>query len=164
MRGLAKTELRRLFCYNPLSGTLMWRVSPSNNIKIGRVAGRIIRRDKRRYRKIEVHRRQYRAHRLAFLYMRGFWPQEVDHKDGDGLNNSWRNLRECTRSQNLANRGPTKNNKLGIKGVTLRESGRYQAQIRVRGTKIYLGHHDTSKAAVRAYRKAARKHFGQFAS
>jgi len=99
--------------------------------------------------------------------MRGYWPQnQMDHKDGNGLNNRWSNLRECSRSQNGANRqGPQKNNKLGIKGVGLHvKSGKYHARIRVHGKQIHLGYYDTSEAAACAYQKAAKKHFGEFAS
>ena len=102
------------------------------------------------------------AHRLAFLYMTGaFPPAEVDHINGDKVDNRWCNLRPATRSQNSANR-PTKN-RLGMKGVKARKNGRFEADIRVKGRKVYLGTFDTIAEAAAAYEKAANDVFGDFA-
>ena len=46
----------------------------------------------------------YRAHRLAFLYMKGYIPKLIDHKDRNGLNNKWNNLREANKSTNGADK------------------------------------------------------------
>lgn len=163
---ITQAELRRVLCYNPFSGNFMWRVSMSSRAEIGNISGTTawFGPNRRPYRFIRIHGRRYRAHRLVFLYIRGRWPREIDHKDRDGLNNRWLNLRECTHSQNVANRGPTKNNKLGIKGVYYHTCGRYHARIRMSGKHISLGLFDTPGAAGRAYRRAAKKHFGEFAS
>ncbi len=160
-----QAEIRRLLCYNPLSGNFMWKVSPNNRIHIGDLAGTILRdRNGRLYRRIRVNRHKYMSHRLAFLYIRGYWPLLIDHKDGDGLNNCWLNLRECTNAQNLANRGPNKNNKLGIKGVSQIESGKYLVQIGFNNKRIFLGKYKNLSSATCAYQKAAKKYFGEFAS
>ena len=141
----------------------MWRVSLNRRIKVGSRAGSVVRdRRGRSYTHIKIHGQSYLAHRLAFLYMKGYWPHEIDHENGNGLNNHWLNLRECTHSQNVANQGPRKDNKLGIKGVSLYKNGRYQAQININGKRIHLGYYDTPEAAARAYKKAAEKHYGVF--
>ena len=165
MKKLTQAELRRVLCYNPLSGNFMWRISPRPNIKKGSIAGSISGPKRSLYIHIFIHGYAYKAHRLAFLYIRGCWPRDqVDHKDKDGLNNRWLNLREATQSQNKANSGPHKNNKLGIKGVHRRTNGKYRVKISVRGKRYYLGQYETLEAAARAYRNAARKHFKEFAS
>lgn len=166
-RDLTKAELRRLLCYNPFSGNFRWRVSSSNRIHVGDIAGtiRIKRRFGRKVLAIRINGVQYYTHRLAFLYMRGHWPHnEIDHRDGNGTNNRWLNLREATHSQNQANCGPQKNNKLGIKRVCYDgKRKKYQARIMVRGQRMYLGSFNSIDEASKAYQQAANKYFGEFA-
>lgn len=144
----------------------MWREVPSHSrVRVGHLAGSVKYIRKQPYRQIGIRGWVYSAHRLAFLYMRGYLPyDQMDHKDRNGLNNRWLNLRECTHAQNQANRRVGKNNKLGVKGVSRRPSGRYRAKIWVGNRRISLGNYNTLEMAAHAYRKAARKHFGEFAS
>ena len=118
---------------------------------------------------IKITGRSYSVPRLVWLHVNGRWPiEEVDHKDGDWSNDSASNLRECTHSQNQMNKGPMRNNKLGIKGVGYREErlGRkkFYAQIKIPGTKItkHLGWHATAEEAAHAYREVARQLHGEF--
>lgn len=87
----------------------------------------------------------------------------VDHWDGDGLHNWRKNLRVCTRSQNQSNRGKTKANKSGFKGVCLLKSGKWQAQIKCDGEITYLGVYSSPKEAAKAYDTAALQLHGEFA-
>lgn len=89
--------------------------------------------------------------------------EHVDHVNGDGLDNRRKNLRPATRSQNGANRRRPSNNTTGYKGVILRSSGRWQAQIVVGGGKLSLGQFDTREDAARAYNVAALAAWGEFA-
>jgi len=84
---------------------------------------------------------------------------EVDHIDGDGLNNRRSNLRLSSHAQNSANQRRPKNNTSGYKGVG-RLEGRWYACIG--GT--YLGWYDLPEVAARAYDTAARERFGEFAA
>lgn len=90
---------------------------------------------------------------------------EVDHQDGDGLNNCRSdNLRISTVSQNRANRKVGKSNKLGIKGVSYRPANRkFRAGINANKRHIHLGHFDTAAEASAAYDTAALRLFGEFA-
>lgn len=87
---------------------------------------------------------------------------QVDHCDGDGLNNQRSNLRIATMMQNQANRGPQRNNTSGFKGVYKHE-GNWRAQIKYKGEKISLGAYPDPAEAARAYDRKARELFGEFA-
>ncbi len=157
---LTACEVRHLFRYDPKTGRLSWRISPSNNVKVGQEAGSLT---KWSYRQVRVKRRDHKAHRIIWLYMTGRWPQEqIDHIDGDGLNNRWNNLREATPLQNQANRRVNHNNKLQVKGVDLYQ-GRYRAQIRMGGKKCFLGSFGTPEEAQTAYQEAAVRLHGDYA-
>lgn len=88
----------------------------------------------------------------------------IDHVNGDGLDNQRHNLRPATRGQNMGNRRLPQNSATGFKGVTKRKVGyRYQAQIGANGKHYYLGNFATAEEAARAYDAAAIRHFGEFA-
>lgn len=86
----------------------------------------------------------------------------ADHIDGDRLNCQRSNLRHATLSQNSANRKAQRNNQTGYKGVGAL-GHRYRARITVNGEKMFLGYFTTAEDAARAYDRAARTHFGEFA-
>jgi hypothetical protein len=89
---------------------------------------------------------------------------QVDHIDGNGLNNQKSNIRNCNRSQNQMNRINQANNTSGYKGVTWNSHvGSWQAQLKVGGKQLYLGCHKNILNAAVAYNDAAIKHFGEFA-
>lgn len=87
--------------------------------------------------------------------------QEVDHVNGNGLDNRKENLRVCNRKENTYNRKPNKGSK--YKGVTLKPNGKWEAQIQKDGKKISIGRFTLLKDALLAYNQYATKLFGQFA-
>jgi hypothetical protein len=88
----------------------------------------------------------------------------TDHINGNGLDNRTINLRICTHSQNLINRGASINNKTGYKGVSYdKNSNKFKAQIRVNKKNITLLTTNNPVDAARAYNNAAIKYFGEFA-
>jgi hypothetical protein len=105
------------------------------------------------------------AHRLAWLMMRGDPGEfEIDHIDGDPMNNRITNLRLATRSQQSANsKRYSRGTYTGIKGVTPNSSSKgYDARIRVKGKTHYIGHFRTIEEAAEARRKAAIDLHGEF--
>ncbi|MBW0450883.1 HNH endonuclease [Paraburkholderia phenoliruptrix] len=103
-------------------------------------------------------------HRLILGLSRGD-DRIVDHINGVKTDNRRSNLRICSKSENGYNQGAQRNNTTGFKGVTVRkDSGRYMAQIRSRGKKIYLGLFDTAVEAHAAYCAAALELHGEFAN
>jgi hypothetical protein len=97
---LSQDELKDQYSYNPETG-IFTRLKSRGGKKSGCIAGA---KDKLGYIRISIDSKLYLAHRLAFLYMEGRIPiSNVDHRDGNPSNNSWKNLRECTQQQNIQN-------------------------------------------------------------
>jgi hypothetical protein len=89
---------------------------------------------------------------------------EVDHIDGDGLNNRRCNLRLATRSQNMRNQRLNSRNTSGFKGVSWdKRDKKWLAYIKVYRKKIHLGSFDTPEDAHAAYCDAAARLHGEFA-
>lgn len=153
--------LKSILYYNPEIGIFTW-IAPRPKIKIGDRAGGL---DELGYMRIKIDGKKYRAHRLAFLYMIGKWPnEEVDHIDLNRSNNKWDNLREATRSQNFGNRHKYLNNKSKNKGVCWdKNANKWLAQIQINKKKIKLGRFSNIKDAKSAYEQAAAKYFKKFA-
>jgi hypothetical protein len=87
--------------------------------------------------------------------------EQVDHIDGDGLNNCRGNLRLANHAQNGWN---TEKRQGVYKGVRFHKlANRWDARICVNRKKMYLGLFDTPEDAAIAYNHAAQKHFGEFA-
>jgi len=111
------------------------------------------------YRQISVSGKNYKAHRLIWLYVHGRWPNEVDHIDHDQLNNRIENLREVTHRDNMLNLSIPKNNSSGVVGVSWNKSHKkWRAQIRVNGKMVYLGGFTLKEDAIKARKEAERKY------
>lgn len=157
--------LRSMFSYCEDDGVFI-RIINSSNAKIGDVAGYV---NELGYCIISVKNKLFSAHRLAWTYVHGEIPDEmeVDHINGNPSDNRIENLRLATRLQNAANRKMHKNNLSGYKGVYLdsrrKNVKQWRASIVVQKKKLSLGIFSSPEDAHEAYKKAAEKYFGEFA-
>lgn len=88
--------------------------------------------------------------------------QLVDHRDGNGLNNTRVNIRLCEKRDNQRNQAKHCDSKCRYKGV-FTSGNRYRVQMRVLDRVLYLGSFGTQEEAARAYDASAKEHFGEFA-
>ena len=89
---------------------------------------------------------------------------QIDHKNGNKLDNQKRNLRFCTKEQNASNCRRYKNNKSGYKGVYwFKYNRKWSCQIQKNKIRFFLGYFDNEIDAAKVYNQAAKKYFGEFA-
>jgi len=147
---LTQEKLKEHMHYNSETG-IFTRTKPlkyqqkSNSEMIGSICNG--------YRIIYVCGKPYKAHRLAFLYMKGYFPKMVDHINGIKDDNRWINLRPCNYSVNNQNRHTVRrDSKTGFTGVYLQENGRrYRAYITINYKRHELGSFDTAEEDSHAY-------------
>ena len=158
---LTAKKLREFLKYDPRTGVLTWIKFLNGRVPIGSEAGIIW----DGYRHIKFGGKLYRAHRLAWLWMTGKWPRKnLDHRDCNGLNNRWSNLREADLSENGFNRRTSKRNTTGFKGVSFNKlQKKFEVRLQVRGVSLFLGRWPTAKEAHAKYVKASKKYHGEFA-
>jgi len=164
MRTYKLTLERALECfdYNPDTGSMKWKVQNTLFANIGDEVG-TPQLPRKRYRIVCVDAEKHRVHRIAWLLMMGNWPRHnIDHVDGDGMNNRWDNLREATGSENLYNRSKTIRNTSGFKGVHLQKN-KWAARIQADGVNHWLGVYNTPEEASKAYDRASLKFHGKYA-
>lgn len=115
---------------------------------------------------LQINGHTYLAHRVIWLLVYGAWPtKDIDHVDGDRINNRLANLREATASQNACNIKVRSDNTSGYRGV-YRSSvpGKWCAHIGHELQKIHLGTFNCITAAAIAHDLAAKRLHGDFAS
>ena len=157
--------IKNTFSYNPINGEAV-RISKGKGVRrIGVSLGSVHlcggkTRKEKSYIRMPVKCKPVYLHRVAWVLMTGEQPPiEIDHIDGDGLNNKWENLRAGNHSENMKNQKRHKNSKFETMGITLRkDNGKYRARIMVNGATIDLGQYDTYQDAKNARLEAVRKY------
>lgn len=166
MERISHDRLKQAMHYDPETGHFTRLLSPYPAC-IGRLVGSPVqgRDGVPAYLTVDVDGRAYKAHRLAWFYMTGEWPVDlIDHKDRDGLNNRWTNLRPADSSKNQQNNKRRADNASGFKGVYFhQECKKWRAIIKANGRRIHLGLFNSPEIAHEAYVSAAQKYFGEFA-
>lgn len=153
MNDLRQEDVRALLNYDPATGVFTWRVDRGPNGRKGSIAGSL---DSKGYRQILIGKRQRSAHRLAWLYVRGFWPREqIDHVNGVRDDNRFDNLREATigeNQQNVSKRAGTTSKFLGV--TWHKHAKKWNAKIQQGGKGRSLGYFHSEQEAYAAYQEA----------
>jgi hypothetical protein len=150
---LTQERLKELLDYNPETGVFVWRVS-KGPCKAGSVAGTV---NNNGYVHIKIERKLHQAHRLAWLYTYGCWPdKDIVHINRMKTDNRIENLRDT--DKNDWNRDKHSNNTSGYPGVSWdKRSKKWRAKITVSGKQMHLGLFNTPEAANAAYMAAKEK-------
>lgn len=148
--ALDEKRLKELMVYDPDTGLFTWRKT-KGRAKAGSAAGC---KDAYGYKVIRVDGLLYKAHRLAWLYTYGEWPEGLlDHINRNPADNRIANLREASQSENMHN--ANRKSKSGVPGVRWREErSRWVAQIRVGYRNHIIGSFMSKDEAVLARRQA----------
>ncbi|HGM5304526.1 TPA: HNH endonuclease signature motif containing protein [Serratia marcescens] len=155
--ALNQAELKRLLKYCPETGIFTWAVKPSRGVNCGDVAGT---KDTNGYINILIKRKRHKAHRLAWIYMKGQVPGWVDHANGVRDDNRWGNLRECTPQQNAINAKLRKDSSSGVKGVYWHSTAKkWIAQANCKGKRVALGRFSSIEGAIAAREEYVKENF-----
>ena len=159
---LTRKKVCEYLRYESVEGKLFWK-KDKGRAHAGKEAGYIRQQSTRptlKYRPIKIDGEIYLAHRLIWFLVFGTWPKkEMDHWDGDGLNNRLSNLREVTSQENQHNRRMSIRNTSGVTGVYWDKSRqKWHAKIMVARKNIYLGCFDSLQDAATVRERANLKY------
>lgn len=116
--------------YTPSTGELVWKFRPREHFLASRqwkwwntrysgreVGGERMFTDGGPYRYFKLDKKSYLAHRVIWKLIHGYWPENIDHINGNGVDNRLVNLREVTMAENMKNKKAYKSNTSGVSGV-----------------------------------------------
>lgn len=120
------------------AGKPAFTATDNNGYKIGRLGGK-----------------NYRAHRIIFLMVYGYMPEQVDHENHVRSDNRLMNLKESTNKENSRNQRLGSKNTSGVMGVHWdKRDKKWMATIKVDGKTRFLGRFDTKEEAVTCRRQS----------
>lgn len=163
---ITQNDLKEFLHYDPVTGAFTWAKTVNSSAKKGNTAGSV---GEKGFIHIcmkanGVKRVNYKAHRLAWLYVYGYMPPMIDHKNGIRSDNRLNNLRECNVTENQRNQKKRIGGSSRFKGVRWDKRRKvWVAAITVDYRTEYLGRFNNEEQAARAYDTAARERFGEFA-
>ncbi len=146
---ITHTRLKELLTYNPSTGKFFWNTGRNNQITSGSEAGTVHRTG---YVNIIIDRKIYQAHRLAWFFINGYFPEyDIDHLNGDRQDNRFLNLRHVSTKCNMQNQIKSSRNTSGFPGVTWgKKEGKWRGQVGVNGKNISLGFYTSALEAALA--------------
>lgn len=158
MQKLTQKRLREVLQYEPETGIWIRREKTAPVVRVGEMAGSVNIVDG--YRRISVNGKLYKASRLAFLYMLGYFPEhEVDHRNRIRHDDRWCNLRHTSRQCNGKNCSISIRNTSGVTGVHWANNlNKWRARIKTNGGAKSLGCFEKLVDAVRARWNAEKKY------
>lgn len=154
---LTQERLKEVARYCPDTGIFTWKVTHSNNAKVGSECGYL---NTLGYRAMVIHGERHLAHRLSWLYMAGSFPaNNIDHINQKRNDNRWENLRDVTQRENIRNSTLRSDNTSGFTGVCWnKRKSKWAAQIQVDGKNKNLGLFSDINDAIAARKAANIKH------
>lgn len=159
---LSAEQLRSVVHYDPETGVFTRTVRLAQRHHVGdRADTEVTGGHLKGYRRVSLFSERHLAHRLAWLYVHGTWPEKhIDHINGVKGDNRIENLREADDKLNIENtRTARADNAIGLLGVHLhKETNRWRARLQTNGKALHLGLFDTPEEAHAAYLVAKRKH------
>lgn len=147
---LTQARLKEILQYDPDTGIFTWLVNrKGTETKAGEVAGGL---DADGYTIIYIDNKQYKAHRLAWLYMEGYFPEyQIDHPKGKRTDNRWKHLRHVTNQCNSQNCCLSSNNSSDFNEVSwVKRDKVWRAYVKLDGKQIPLGYHQDKVSAALA--------------
>ena len=149
--GVTQALLQKFYTYDEVTGELSHRL-PQHGKEIGDVIGSLTNTG---YLAMAIDSTNYLVHRIIWMYVHGYMPEQVDHIDHVKTNNALINLREVTNTINSKNASLSKNSSTRVNGVSFNKTrNKYRAYITVNRKQINLGSFSTLDAAIEARNKA----------
>lgn len=143
---LTQKEIKELLDYSPSTGQFRWRVGRRGTACVGSNAGYLCGHG---YIEIRVFGKRYYAHRLAWLYVYGHFPDKyIDHINRQKSDNRIVNLRDVSQAKNCANRSKKVN---GFSLANRNKYKKYRARIKVNGIEKHIGYFLSANEAIVAY-------------
>jgi hypothetical protein len=152
--ALTAEDVRKFVHYDELTGIFTWIGDGPYRFVRGGIAGCLHKSSG--YIVLTLNSKQYKAHRVAWLYVHGEWPDdEIDHRNGDRSDNRISNLRLANSQENNQNRGFDRRNTTGYTGVfRSSDNKKFTSSISCENKRRHLGTFDTPEAAHEEYLRA----------
>ena len=141
-------------------GVLHWKNRAPNLLHYGTIAGHL---DNCGYMRTKIKGKFYLNHRLIFLMHHGYFPEIVDHIDGNKINNKIENLRKATKSENCLNKKVRIDSCLKIKNVRwYKSSKKWAVAITINKKRKHIGYFKDLELAELVAQEATNKFYGEF--
>jgi hypothetical protein len=151
-----------LFLFDYIDGKLFWKNPTHQKVKVNTKAGYI---NAEGYLQISINNKKFKEHQIVYLMNHGYIPKEIDHINGNKLDNRIENLREVSRLQNMYNKPAYKTNTSGSKNVSWKAKiSKWQVDISFNGKRKYIGVFEDFELAELVAAEARNKYHGKYAN